>query len=69
MCINPKILEYVNSLIPSIERQIEATRRYEICLQCDKFDLRENIEICKLCGCRLTNKAFDLEPQCPLKKH
>lgn len=64
-----KIQEYIKSLIPNEEAQIEAERRYTICIECDQFGLKDNIEICKLCGCRLMGKAFDIEPQCPLNKH
>ena len=64
-----KIQEYINSLIPSEEAQIKAERRYKICLQCEEFGISGNIEICKLCGCRLMNQAFNPESQCPLNKH
>lgn len=64
-----KIQEYINSLIPNQQTQIEAERRYLICLNCEQFKLRDNAEICNICGCRLMNQAFNPEPQCPLNKH
>jgi uncharacterized paraquat-inducible protein A len=64
-----KIKEYIQSLIPTEEVQLEAERRYSICAECHEFDYRDNIEICKLCGCRIMGKVFELESQCPLKKH
>ncbi len=64
-----KIKEYIQSLIPSEQAQLEAERRYSICVKCNEFGFRDDIEICKLCGCRLMGKAFELEPQCPLNKH
>ena len=69
MRISDKVKEFVNNLIPSIDAQIEAPRRYDICSTCEQKDLRDNVEICKICGCRISGKVFDLEPQCPLNKH
>jgi hypothetical protein len=64
MRISEKIKQFVSEMTPSIDAQIEATRRYEICINCENKELRDKGEICNLCGCSIKGKIFNPEPQC-----
>lgn len=64
MRINDRVKQYVEEMIPSINVQIEASRRYEICLNCEHKEYRDKGESCNLCGCSIKGKIFNPEPQC-----
>lgn len=68
MRISDKIKQFVCEMTPSIDAQIEATRRYEICINCENKELRDKGEICNLCGCSIKGKIFNPEAQCDKHK-
>ena len=64
MRISDKIKQFVLEMTPTIDDQIEATRRYDICNNCIYKEIREKGEVCNLCGCSLKGKIFNPQPQC-----
>jgi len=54
-----------NLTFPNPEVEVEAKRRIEICINCDKLTKRNT---CKLCGCYMPAKVRSLKSHCYLKK-
>lgn len=52
--------------LPLLVSAAEASKRWDICKRCKKFDKKE--ERCMECGCQMTNKIHLDDATCPLKK-
>jgi len=54
-----------NLVFPSPEVELEAKRRIEICVTCEKF--RKN-KSCAICGCYMPAKVRSTKSVCPIEK-
>jgi len=54
-----------NLTFPDQKIEIEAKRRIEICINCDRLTKRNT---CKICGCYMPAKVRSIKSICSLKK-